>query len=260
MTTPFPKSYFTDDARSSKNESKVNINETANDDDGGEADADDDGEGGDEDEAVEDEEDETENSKSLESVQLVQVVPEDGDGKCRPVIGGYESSNLNEKYTITLKHVGEYLFKLLNHPANPPMLRITVVPEQPTSILITDDGFMPKIIQIDEGTSIKWVWTKLAIAHSIYQAEYCDTHHGLYRTSKELAFTTLSNSYQRKFDEPGVFYFQTESRQRDQNHVCIVQVAKSYRYIIYYKYNTHMHVMFILMYACGVQRALGRDT
>jgi len=37
----------------------------------------------------------------------------------------------------------------------------------------------------DEGTSIKWSWNKLSLPHSIYEAEYCDTHGGLYRTSQE---------------------------------------------------------------------------
>ena len=37
----------------------------------------------------------------------------------------------------------------------------------------------------DEGTSVKWEWKNLAAPHSIYEADYCDSHGGIYRTSNE---------------------------------------------------------------------------
>ena len=40
-------------------------------------------------------------------------------------------------------------------------------------------------IYIDEGSTLRWSWNKLSQAHSIYEAEYCDAHTGLFQTSKE---------------------------------------------------------------------------
>ena len=85
---------------------------------------------------------------SLEQLSLVQVVNDDIEGKYRPVINGYESGLLNNKYVIKFKLIGEYLFKLQNHPKSPPLARIKVIEEQPISLAITDDGFLPKIIRI----------------------------------------------------------------------------------------------------------------
>ena len=129
--------------------------------------------------------DQDESIDPIEQLSLVQVVNDDIEGKYRPVINGYESGLLNNKYVIKFKLIGEYLFKLQNHPKSPPLARIKVIEEQPISLAITDDGFLPKIIRIDEGTSLKWSWNKLSLPHSIYEAEYCDSHGGLYRTSKE---------------------------------------------------------------------------
>ena len=85
---------------------------------------------------------------AIEQLSIVQVVNDDIEGKYRPVINGYESGLLNMKYVIKFKLVGEYLFKLQNHPKSPPLCRIKVVEEQPISLVITDDGFLPKTIRI----------------------------------------------------------------------------------------------------------------
>ena len=100
--------------------------------------------------------DQDESIDPIEQLSLVQVVNDDIEGKYRPVINGYESGLLNNKYVIKFKLIGEYLFKLQNHPKSPPLARIKVIEEQPISLAITDDGFLPKIIRIDEGTSLKW--------------------------------------------------------------------------------------------------------
>lgn len=39
---------------------------------------------------------------------------------------------------------------------------------------------------------------------------------------------TLSNSYKKRFDDIGVFYYETEARNQGQKHVCIVEVRQSY--------------------------------
>lgn len=52
---------------------------------------------------------------------------------------------------------------------------------------------------------------------------------GLYRVSKELTPVTTSNFYERKFNDTGVYFFQTQSRNPDEKHICIVQVEESNR-------------------------------
>lgn len=79
---------------------------------------------------------------------MLQVVNDEAEGKYRPVIGGYENSKLSSRCIFKFKLSGEYLFKLVNHPRNPPLLKVKVLPEQPLNIIITDDGFLPRIVQI----------------------------------------------------------------------------------------------------------------
>lgn len=93
-------------------------------------------------------------------MSIVQVVNDDIEGKYRPVINGYESGLLNSKYVIKFKLIGEYMFKLQNHPKSPPLLRIKVIEEQPISLVITDDGFLPKTIRIGKNINCKSVLRK----------------------------------------------------------------------------------------------------
>ena len=41
---------------------------------------------------------------------------------------------------------------------------------------------------------------------------------------------SASNNYKRKFNEPGVYYFQTETRNSEQKHCCVVEVQQTFRY------------------------------
>ena len=122
--------------------------------------------------------------KLTDDVFVLQVIADETEGKFRPVVGGFQSGQLTTRYIVQFRLIGEFLFKLVNHPANP-VLKVKVLAEQPTTIVITDDGFVPKIVKIDEGHSVRWSWSGLSIPHTIYEAEYCDPHSGLYRTSRE---------------------------------------------------------------------------
>lgn len=124
--------------------------------------------------------------KLTDDVFVLQVIADEAEGKFRPVVGGFQSGqlNANTRYVVQFRLVGEFLFKLVNHPSNP-VLKVKVLQEQPTTVVITDDGFVPKIVKIDEGHSVRWSWSGLSIPHTIYEAEYCDPHSGLYRTSRE---------------------------------------------------------------------------
>ncbi len=64
-------------------------------------------------------------------------------------------------------------------------MKMTVAEDVPLTFLITENGFMPRIIRIEEHTTVKWQWSNLKFPHSIYEAEYCDSHNGIFRTTKE---------------------------------------------------------------------------
>ena len=124
---------------------------------------------------------------TLDRVSLIQVVGDELSNTYKQVIGGYLFDNINTRETIKFKAIGDFTFVVANTGSNEfsPPLKIKVVEEKPISLLINDDGFLPKIVQIEEGTLLKWSWSKLAFPHSIYQAEYCDAHCGLFRVSKK---------------------------------------------------------------------------
>ena len=64
-------------------------------------------------------------------------------------------------------------------------MKMTVAEDVPLTFLITENGFMPRIIRIEEHTTVKWQWSNLKFPHSIYEAEYCESHNGIFRTTKE---------------------------------------------------------------------------
>lgn len=173
-------------------------------------------------------------SMPLGNVSLQQVV-EDVDeesGSYRPVIGGYQCKNVTSRVTIKFKVAGEYMFVAAsgdNSSQYSPPIKIIVVEEQPVSLLVNEEGFLPKIIRVEEGTSIQWSWAKLSAPLSIHEAEYCDTHGTLVQSSKRLVTPATSSSYRRRFDEPGVYYFQSESKALEHKHMCVVEVMQSYR-------------------------------
>ena len=37
---------------------------------------------------------------------------------------------------------------------------------------VTDDGFMPDIIYIDQGTSIRWTWRQTSVPHTVSEVNY----------------------------------------------------------------------------------------
>ena len=150
--------------------------------------------------------------RSLEECSIVQVINSDESGHVyKPVVGGYKFTRIgDEKVLVKFKLAGDYWFKLTNHPStqNLPLLKVSVVPEEPLNLIITDEGFLPKIIRIgllikqyifsffkslnyyhkqklDEGSSLRWTWNRLSHPHSIYEAEYCDGHIGIFQSSKE---------------------------------------------------------------------------
>lgn len=84
-----------------------------------------------------------------EEVYIIEVLGDEViDGKYRTVIGGNVSDRSPDRFTVKFKLRGEYYFKLVNHPKNPPLCKIKVVEEIPLSFLITEEGFLPRVIRI----------------------------------------------------------------------------------------------------------------
>jgi plastocyanin len=170
-----------------------------------------------------------ERNENNDAIDIVQVISSDIDGQYRPVVGGYRNQDGHNRLSAKFKLAGDYFFKLLNHPKNPPICKVTIKEEDTLTFIITDNGFMPRVIRIEEHTTIKWQWSQVSFPHSIYEAEYCASHNGLFRTTKELATKALTNSYKRTFKESGLYYFQTDSKNPDVKHMCLVEVHQSFR-------------------------------
>ena len=89
---------------------------------------------------------------NLEDIYIIQVIQEDVDNKYRQVVGGFHSQKNFDRHLVHFKTLGDYIFKLKNHPANPALCKIKVVDDQNLSFIITEDGFLPKIIRIGNKT------------------------------------------------------------------------------------------------------------
>ena len=87
---------------------------------------------------------------NLEETWIVEVMKDDVEGKYKPVVGGFQSEKLTSQFQVKLKTIGEYLFKLQNHPSNPKLCKIKVVENQSLTYLITEEGFLPRVIRIGQ--------------------------------------------------------------------------------------------------------------
>jgi len=168
-------------------------------------------------------------NENSDPIDILQVVSSDVEGQFRPVVGGYRNQPGQNRLSAKFKLPGDYFFKLLNHPEDPPVCRVIVKEEDVLTFLITDNGFMPRVIRIEEHTTIKWQWSQLSFPHSIYEADYDISKNEILRTTKELATKALTNSYKRTFKESGLYYFQTDSKNPDVKNMCLVEVYQSFR-------------------------------
>lgn len=65
---------------------------------------------------------------------------------------------------------------------------------------VTDDGFMPDIIYIDQGHSIKWTWKGCSSPHSVQAVKY-DMSKACFKRDVESSGSvkTVSGSYRHTF-------------------------------------------------------------
>lgn len=85
---------------------------------------------------------------SFDKISLTQVVNDDKSDDFRSVIGGYHFETIDSKIPVKFKTIGEFLFKLKNHPNNPAPCKINVIEEIPHNVVLGEEGFIPKHLKI----------------------------------------------------------------------------------------------------------------
>lgn len=91
---------------------------------------------------------------SFDEISLIQVVYDDKSDNFHTVIGGYHYETIDSKIPVRFKIIGEFLFKLKNHPKNPVPCKINVIEEIPHNVIIGEEGFIPKHIRIGNNQDI----------------------------------------------------------------------------------------------------------
>ncbi|XP_052779768.1 uncharacterized protein LOC128217013 isoform X4 [Mya arenaria] len=166
--------------------------------------------------------------EQADPVDIVQVI-HDGD-KLRPVIGGFSGnhSKTNGQYEQQFNMEGEYKFALSGVRCTP--LLITVRRRIDLLADVTDDGFTPDVIYIDQGHSIKWQWKNCTSPHSVQEVKY-EMNAACFKRDPESSgnVKTVSGSYRHSFPRPGMYYFITEGRELGKVHYCVVHVRETQR-------------------------------
>eukprot|EP00105_Crassostrea_gigas_P035802 XP_019919950.1 PREDICTED: uncharacterized protein LOC105321045 [Crassostrea gigas] len=168
------------------------------------------------------------------TVEIVQVI-HDGDS-LRPVIGGFGSKDSKVKdkednYIQQFNLEGEYKFAVDKVRCTP--LTVIVKRRLPLRASVTDKGFQPKIIAIDQGDTIEWSWKECTVPHSIQEVNYLLDKGVFVKTQWQdggsNVVRTITGNFSKKFPRPGIYYFQTESSELHKQHFCIVRVRQSIR-------------------------------
>nr|XP_034305803.1 uncharacterized protein LOC105321045 isoform X1 [Crassostrea gigas] len=168
------------------------------------------------------------------TVEIVQVI-HDGDS-LRPVIGGFGSKDSKVKdkednYIQQFNLEGEYKFAVDKVRCTP--LTVIVKRRLPLRASVTDKGFQPKIIAIDQGDTIEWSWKECTVPHSIQEVNYLLDKGVFVKTQWQdggsNVVRTITGNFSKKFPRPGIYYFQTESSELHKQHFCVVRVRQSVR-------------------------------
>ncbi|XP_048739977.2 uncharacterized protein LOC125654190 isoform X5 [Ostrea edulis] len=169
--------------------------------------------------------------KTLEIVQVIH----DGDS-LRPVIGGFSSkeSKVKDKednYIQQFNLEGEYKFAVSKIRCTP--LTVIVRRRLPLRAEVTDEGFNPKIIAIEQGDTVEWSWKDCSVPHSVQEVNYLFDKgvfvKGQWSDGASNVVRTITGDFSKKFPRPGVYYFQTESAELHKQHFCVVRVRQSIR-------------------------------
>ena len=67
--------------------------------------------------------------------------------------------------------VTAYIIHFQHHIAYYP-LTIEVYPRRATECELTDDGFSPSLLRLDEGSTVRWHWSGTSVGHTITEVRY----------------------------------------------------------------------------------------
>ncbi|XP_041347758.1 uncharacterized protein LOC121367568 [Gigantopelta aegis] len=164
----------------------------------------------------------------INSLKIIQVVS-DGE-KLRPVIGGYVATGdeCNGVFHQQFNLEGEYKFAVYGQRCTP--LSVIVRRRMDLQAEVTDDGFNPELIYIDQGHAVKWLWKNCMMPHYIQEVVYC-IDRGCFKKqpANTSVVATVSGSYRHQFNKPGMHFFQTESKEMGKSNMCIVHVREAQR-------------------------------
>ncbi|XP_033114658.1 uncharacterized protein LOC117115100 [Anneissia japonica] len=146
------------------------------------------------------------------------------------VIGGYDSGDLTYQgqYDIEFNIEGEFKFFSAGSGTGK-ILQVTVYSQSVIQAEVTDEGFTDNAWQIFQGNTIKWLWSGCESLRSVNEVQLCAKHTGVLRTKASDVEPSRTGNYKKKFESPGMFYFQTEGKSGGQLQLCIIQVKEIQR-------------------------------
>ncbi|XP_055882729.1 uncharacterized protein LOC106055997 isoform X2 [Biomphalaria glabrata] len=151
---------------------------------------------------------------------LIQVV---NDGKeLKPVVDGYGGSRgpngtLRQRFYLG----GQYKFAV--NPIRFTPFTVTVKKRSDIIVEVTDDGFFPAILDINQGQGVHWVWRSCSVPHTVKEYTYLFNKRAFQPKDQKIV-ATISGAYQQSFRKPGVYYFKTESSEPGKSPLCVVRV------------------------------------
>ncbi|XP_071961343.1 uncharacterized protein [Antedon mediterranea] len=146
------------------------------------------------------------------------------------VIGGYDSGEptFEGQYDIEFNLEGDFRFFSAGIGTGK-FLNITVYSQLIIQAEVTDEGFKDNAWQIFQGNTIKWIWSGCGSLRSINEVQLCARHTGVLTTKSSGVEPSKTGSFKKKFESPGMFYFQTVGKTGGQLQLCIVQVKEIQR-------------------------------
>ncbi|GFN84346.1 fibronectin, partial [Plakobranchus ocellatus] len=161
---------------------------------------------------------------------LLRIVVYDGEN-LRPVVGGYGAApnECRGEYDLLFGLEGEYKFAINKIRCTP----FSVFVKRRTELLadVTDQGFNPPIICLDQGHTVRWSWKACETPHTVNEVHYVMEKGCLRRQQgkNQNMVATVTGNHRQTFNRPGMHYFRTESSELGRWHLCIVCVRAAPR-------------------------------
>ena len=65
-------------------------------------------------------------------------------------------------------------------------LTVLVDPRKDVEVIVSDEGFKPKVVRIDEGNAINWSWFECGRTHSVMEATFSHSTGKLHRVKSSV--------------------------------------------------------------------------